>query len=292
MSESNYTISDLETLSGIKAHTIRIWEKRYNIIKPSRTDTNIRYYSNEDLKHLLNISFLNKNNFKISKIAELSPKQIAEKVNSINIVQSNDSDHIDHLIVAMIDLNEAQFEKTFSTSLFRIGFEKTISEVIFPFLQRTGIMWQTGSINPAQEHFISNLIRQKLIVAIDSLPKTQKEDAPKAVLFLPENELHENSLLLYNYILKARGYHTYYFGQTVPIPDLKRIVDITKAQTFITVITADINAKEFKAIKEQLEDLPKSIKILLSGRVVLNQPKKFPKKAIVFQNAEELINLI
>jgi len=292
MSESNYTISDLETLSGIKAHTIRIWEKRYNIIKPSRTETNIRYYSNEDLKHLLNISFLNKNSFKISKIAELSPTQIAEKVQSINIVQSNNNDHIDQLIVAMIDLNETQFEKTFSASLFRIGFERTISEIVFPFLQRTGVMWQTGSINPAQEHFVSNLIRQKLIVAIDSLPKTQKENAPKAVLFLPENELHENSLLLYNYILKSQGYHTYYFGQTVPIPDLKRIVDITKAETFITVITADMNTKEFKAMITQLEELPKKIKIFLSGRVVMNSPKKFPKKAFIFNNAEELKKLI
>lgn len=292
MSEANYTISDLENLSGIKAHTIRIWEKRYNIIKPQRTDTNIRYYSNDDLKLILNISFLNKNNIKISKIAEMNARQIAEKVSSINVVQSSSSDFIETLIVAMIDLNEALFEKVFSLALFRVGFEKTISEIIFPFLHRTGLMWQTGSINPAQEHFITNLIRQKLIVAIDSLPKTYSDKAVKAVLFLPENELHENSLLLYNYILKARGYQCFYFGQTVPINDLKRIVEITSAKVVLTVITSEMSKKDFDSLLSQLENLSKSISILISGRVILESNKKLPKRFSVFKNDTDLKHLI
>ena len=154
------------------------------------------------------------------------------------------------VIVAMIDLDEALFEKNFNSSLIKSGFESTISNVIFPFLARTGVMWLTGSINPAQEHFISNLIRQKLIVGIDSLPKSYAKDAPKAILFLPENELHESSLLLYNYMLRARGYHTYYFGQSVPLADLKRVLEITKADVVICVCTADIKAKLFADLIE------------------------------------------
>jgi DNA-binding transcriptional MerR regulator len=292
MSDSNYTISDLETLSGIKAHTIRIWEKRYGVISPQRTETNIRFYSNDDLKHLLNISFLNKHGHKISKIADLNKTQIAEKVGSINIVTSGTDEYIDNLIVAMIDLDEALFEKIFNSSLIKSGFESTISNVIFPFLSRTGVMWLTGSINPAQEHFISNLIRQKLIVGIDSLPKSVPKDAPKAILFLPENELHESSLLLYNYMLKSRGYHTYYFGQSVPLVDLKRVLEITKADVVICVITADVKAKLFAELIAEMEKLPKKTKVLLSGRVILESKTKFPKRFSLFQNQKELLDLI
>ena len=292
MSEANYTISDLETLSGIKAHTIRIWEKRYHIISPSRSNTNIRFYSNDDLKLLLNIIFLNKNDFKISKIAEMNPQEISEKVSSINIVKSSSDDYIDNLIVSMIDLNEAYFEKIFSSALFRIGFEKAITEVIFTFLQRIGLMWQTGSINPAQEHFTSNLIRQKLIVAIDSLPKTYDEKAPKAILFLPEKELHENSLLLYNYILKSKGYQTFYFGQTVPTSDLKRILKITAAKTIICVITSELKEKDFATLMGELQQLSKNRKILLSGRMLVENPQKLPKHIHLFKNETELKQLI
>lgn len=292
MSDSNYTISDLETLSGIKAHTIRIWEKRYSIISPQRTETNIRFYSNDDLKHLLNISFLNKHGHKISKIADLDKTQIAEKVGSISIVTSGNEEYIDNLIVAMIDLDEALFEKIFNSSLIKSGFESTISNVIFPFLARTGVMWLTGSINPAQEHFISNLIRQKLIVGIDSLPKSYAKDAPKAILFLPENELHESSLLLYNYMLRARGYHTYYFGQSVPLADLKRVLEITKADVVICVCTADIKAKLFADLIAEMEKLPKKSKVLLSGRAIFESKTKFSKRFSIFKNQAELLALI
>ncbi len=292
MSNSNYTISDLEVLSGIKAHTIRIWEKRYNIISPQRTETNIRFYSNDDLKHLLNISFLNKHGHKISKIADLNHTQIAEQVASVNIVASGNEEYIDNLIVAMIDLDEALFEKIFNYSLIKSGFESTISNVIFPLLSRTGVMWLTGSINPAQEHFISNLIRQKLIVGIDSLPKYYAKDAPKAILFLPENELHESSLLLYNYMLKARGYHTYYFGQSVPLVDLKRVLEITKADVVLCVITVDIRANLFADLIAEMEKLPKKTKILLSGRAIFESKVKFSNKFKVFKNQKELIDLL
>ena len=292
MSESNYTIIDLESLSGIKAHTIRIWEKRYHILKPLRTDTNIRYYSNEDLKLLLNISFLNKNNVKISKIAQLHPDEIAEKVIGLHSISNSNSDLIDNLIIAMIDLNEALFDKIFAASLLRLNFETTISDVIFPFLNKTGLMWQTGAINPAQEHFISNLIRQKIILGIESIPKNHQPDALKAILFLPENELHENSLLLYHYVLKAKGYQTYYFGQTLPIADLNRIIDIANINIIISVITCDMPQNKLVNFYQQLEKLPSNITIALSGRVMAENQHKLSSRFTFFKDTEALKNLI
>lgn len=292
MSESNYTIIDLESLSGIKAHTIRIWEKRYNILKPLRTDTNIRYYSNEDLKLLLNISFLNKNNVKISKIAQLHPDEIAEKVIGLHSISNSNSDLIDNLIIAMIDLNEALFDKIFSASLLRLNFETTISEVIFPFLNKTGLMWQTGAINPAQEHFISNLIRQKIILAIESIPKNHQANALKAVLFLPENELHENSLLLYHYVLKAKGYQTYYFGQTLPIADLNRIVEISNINVIVSVITCDMPQNKLVNFYKQLEKLPSNITIALSGRVMAENQAQLSSRFTFFKDTEALKAII
>lgn len=292
MSESNYTIIDLESLSGIKAHTIRIWEKRYHILKPLRTDTNIRYYSNEDLKLLLNISFLNKNNVKISKIAQLHPDEIAEKVIGLHSISNSNSDLIDNLIIAMIDLNEALFDKIFAASLLRLNFETTISDVIFPFLNKTGLMWQTGAINPAQEHFISNLIRQKIILGIESIPKNHQTDALKAILFLPENELHENSLLLYHYVLKAKGYQTYYFGQTLPIADLNRIIDIANINIIVSVITCDMPQNKLTNFYQQLEKLPSNITIALSGRVMAENQHKLSSRFTFFKDTEALKNLI
>lgn len=292
MSESNYTIIDLESLSGIKAHTIRIWEKRYHILKPLRTDTNIRYYSNEDLKLLLNISFLNKNNVKISKIAQLHPDEIAEKVIGLHSISNSNSDLIDNLIIAMIDLNEALFDKIFAASLLRLNFETTISDVIFPFLNKTGLMWQTGAINPAQEHFISNLIRQKIILGIESIPKNHQPDALKAILFLPENELHENSLLLYHYVLKAKGYQTYYFGQTLPIADLNRIIDIANINIIVSVITCDMPQNKLTNFYQQLEKLPSNITIALSGRVMAENQHKLSSRFTFFKDTEALKNLI
>jgi methanogenic corrinoid protein MtbC1 len=192
----------------------------------------------------------------------------------------------------MIDLNEALFDKIFSTSLLRLDFENTISEVVFPFLNKTGLMWQTGAINPAQEHFISNLIRQKLILAIESIPKNQQKNDLKAILFLPENELHENSLLLYHYILKAKGYQTYYFGQTLPVNDLNRIIEISKVNLIVSVITCDMPKNKLTSFYQQLEKLPNNITIALSGRVVMENQHDLLPRFTFFKDATALKNLI
>ena len=169
-----YSIRDLEKLCGIKAHTIRIWEQRYGIIKPNRTDTNIRYYHDADLNLLLNIVILNRNGLKISKIAKMSKEEIAEKVSAISEVHFDLSAQLDELTLAMVEMDEYKFDLILSTNIQQLGFEKTMIEVVYPFLDKLSVFWLTGSISPIQENFITNLIRQKLITAIDKEPVPKK----------------------------------------------------------------------------------------------------------------------
>jgi len=172
MQEEHYNIKDLEKLSGIKAHTIRIWEKRYALLEPQRTDTNIRYYTSNDLKKLLNISLLNKNGIKISRIAEFTENELNEKVIELTSRNSDVEDQIQSLIMSMFYLNTQKFEKLLTISYINRGFESTFSDILLPFLIKVGFLWQTGTITAAQEHFASNIIRQKILVAIDGLLPT------------------------------------------------------------------------------------------------------------------------
>lgn len=247
---SKYSIKDLERLSGIKAHTIRIWEQRYNLLSPERSDTNIRSYSNEELKRLLNVSMLNKCGVKISRIAEMNPEEIAKEAASLMTQHSDQDDLINGLVTAMIDMDELFFNSMLSQAITQFGFEKAVLNTVYPFMDRIGVMWQTGSINPAQEHFVSNLVRQKFIVAIDAITIPIQKSSPKFILFLPENELHELGLLFYNYILRYNGYKTFYLGQSVPYDDLSRVIEITQPDYLFTIITSpgSTTVKDFLTI--------------------------------------------
>ncbi|MFW5979061.1 MAG: MerR family transcriptional regulator, partial [Bacteroidia bacterium] len=213
---ATYSIRELEKLSGIKAHTIRIWEKRYKIIQPKRTGTNIRYYSNNDLKKLLNITILNRQGWKISDIAKLSDEELNRKVKDFSYDSKDTESQIEKLVIAMVDLDEVKFDQILSNAIMHDGFEQTIINLIFPFFKKIGLLWQTGSINPAQEHFVSNLFRQKLMVAIDNLKIPDRKDAKKFILFLPEKEFHELGLLFYSYLIKKSGHSVIYLGSSVP----------------------------------------------------------------------------
>jgi DNA-binding transcriptional MerR regulator len=229
-----YSIKDIERLSGIKAHTLRIWEKRYGILEPSRTDTNIRYYTNDELRKLLNIAILNNYGMKISRIVGLSPDELHRKVLEIGTEHMEEKVQIESLIVAMIDIDEARFEKILANCTLRLGFEQTVLKVIYPFFKKVGILWQTGSINPAQEHFISNLVRQKLIVAIDGQAMMERSNRKRYMLFLPEGELHELGLLFYSYLIQKAGHKVVYLGQSVPIKDVIAVNSITPADCLVT----------------------------------------------------------
>ncbi|MDX2196957.1 MAG: MerR family transcriptional regulator [Cytophagales bacterium] len=234
---SNYTIKDIEILSGIKAHTLRIWEQRYGLIDPKRTDTNIRIYTDKDLKMLLNISFLNQHGYKISKIAGMSSEYIHEAVMRIADSYSQYEDQIQSLTIAMLDMDEQRFEKTISNNVERHGLENTIIYIVYPFLSRIGVMWQTDTISPGQEHFISNLIRQKIIVAIDTLSAVKTVSDKVFVLYLAEGELHELSLLFAHYIIKSRGHKSLYLGQWLPMADLVKVYNVHKPQYLVTIFT-------------------------------------------------------
>ncbi|MFZ1806464.1 MAG: MerR family transcriptional regulator [Cyclobacteriaceae bacterium] len=260
----SYSIKELETLSGIKAHTIRIWEKRHDIIAPKRTSTNIRYYSDDDLKKIINVSLLNSSGVKISKIARMSDPELKSEIVQLTSSKGEASLFIDQLVVCMIDMEEEQFEKLLSHLIMKFGFERTITEIIYPFLEKIGILWQTGNITPAQEHFISNLVRQKIIVAIDSLP-FPKPEATKVVLFLPENELHEIGLLFYHYIARNLGFKTFYLGQHLPYEDLKQICAKHQPKVIITSIIASQRVQKIEDYLQKLnQDFPLS-HILIGG---------------------------
>ncbi len=239
-----YSINDLEKITGIKAHTIRIWEKRYNVVCPQRTNTNIRYYNDDDLKKLLNISILNKHGFRISDIVKMEDGSLCEKILEISNSSGDYESHINNLIVSMIEMDESKFEKVLASAIIKLGFEKTITHIIYSFLEKVGILWQVGTINPAQEHFITNLIRQKLIIAIDGQESSPRPDAKTFLLYLPENELHEMGLLFYSYIIKKSGHKVIYLGQSVPLKDLLQVIKIRETDYIITYFVAAMESKQ------------------------------------------------
>lgn len=266
-----YSIRDLEKLSGIKAHTIRMWEQRYDILQPQRTQTNIRYYQDEDLKLLLNIALLNKNGIKISKIAKMSEEQIAKKVAAFSEVSSEYNSQLDALTISMIEMDELKFDRIISANIQQLGFEKTMLEVIYPFLDKLSILWLTGSINPVQENFISYLIRQKIIVAIDSEPIVPKDRPNKFMIYLPEGERQELSLLFMLYMLRSRVIPTVYLGQEISVSDLEDAHNIHQPDYIFTMITENFARESVKQYLDRLCDNFPTTSILVSGYQVAAQ---------------------
>jgi MerR family transcriptional regulator, light-induced transcriptional regulator len=285
-----YSIKELEQLSGIKAHTIRIWEKRYKLIDPSRTTTNIRFYSDEDLKKIINVSLLNNNGLKISKIANMSLDALSRKVMEISDIHHDAAVHIDQMVVAMIDMKEEMFERILNNIILKFGFEKTITDVVYPFLEKIGILWQTHNITPAHEHFITNLIRQKIIVAIDGLP-IPPDTAKKIILFLPEGEMHEMGLLFYHFLTRKKGYRTYYLGQNVPHEDLKKIIEVHQPNMMLTSITSAPNGNIELYLTSLTTDF-QPISILISGYQIQRYTGTKTNNLQFFSRASELKDLI
>lgn len=283
---SKYSIKDLECLTGIKAHTLRIWEQRYNILKPERTDTNIRYYKDTDLKRILNISLLNNNGYKISKISHLSDTELISEAEKLLNNYTSESDQIENLTMCLMDLNEERFEKAISNSILHFGFENTFEKVVFPFLKQLGNMWQVGIITPAQEHFVSNLIRQKIIAGIDSLDPN-KISAPKTIVFfLPSQELHEIGLLYCYFLAKAKGHRCIYLGQSVPFEDLLSISQSSKADQMVSVFTSKPNDTDIKVLLDDMVEKMPHIEFLVSGRLLISGEAKditLPKKMKLFK---------
>ncbi len=286
---ATYKIKDIEILTGIKAHTIRIWEKRYGILLPDRTSTKIRTYSDAELVFLLNISLLNKNGVKISHIANMSQREIIEKAEELtNTTIENTS--IDQFIVALIDMNEQLFRHTLNELVEKHGMVATYQFHLIPFLERIGVMWLAGTINAAQEHFMSNLIRQKIIYETELLP-TPKNNAEKVILFLPEHEWHELSILLYHFFLRSKGVYTIYLGQSLPYDSLIECVQHIQPKKIVTSWLTAVDEKYIINYFKRLTD-ETNAKILCGGYQILQFKESIPEKATIFHNMEELAKLL
>lgn len=286
---AHYSIKDLERLSGIKAHTLRMWEKRYGLMEPSRTRTNIRSYSDSDLKKILNVSILNRHGIKISRIAAMDEQEIAEKIIIISRDSSDYDSMIENLVIAMVEMDEGKFEKLLSRTIMQVGFEEAILKVVYPFLDKVGILWQTGAINPAQEHFISHLVRQKIIVAIDSVIPVANPDPKHFLLFLPEGELHELGLLFYNYLLQKRGHKVTYLGQWVPLKEMAEAVSVLNIDYLLTSIIAVHSGQELEEYIERLSATFSKTTIFISGLQTTKLIGKLPGNIIRLESVHDLL---
>ena len=287
----SFTIKDLENISGIKAHTIRIWEQRYQFLKPNRTDTNIRFYNNEELKKVLNISLLNKYGFKISHLDKMNDGEIAEKILSLTQLEAQQERIVNELVESMIDIDLEKIEQILDSYIQSKGIERAITQIIFPFMEKVGILWVTNHINPAQEHLVTNIIRQKLIVGIDSVVSEIKVNK-SVLLFLPEGEFHELGVLFVNYLLKSKGVPTIYLGANVPLRDVEYLVKLKKPSyiySHLTSVGKSFNFDKFLLnLTKKFADTP----IVLSGLLTNTYEKKIPPQINFKKTLSEVMEFV
>ena len=291
--KSNFSIKNLEHLSGIKAHTIRIWEKRYNLFEPERTDTNIRLYNLENLQKLLNVTLLYNNGYKISKIALLSPQEINENVHKLTINKNADDWSIGLFKLAMINFDQRLFTKTFNDLLEQFSFSEIFKNVFVPLMNELGVLWQTNSISPSHEHFITSLVKQKIHAMCEDLQqKSTRRTDRRFVLFLPDNEIHELGLLYLQYEVLNNGFQCVFLGQSVPIESLSNLVDIGEPITFISYFTIEPSQDKIKAYlntfnSEIIENIDSELWVL--GYQVQFMSDEMPDKMRKFSSIDDVI---
>ena len=288
---NTYTIKDLENLTGVKAHTIRIWEQRYNFLKPRRTETNIRYYNSEELKKILNIALLNKYGYKISRIDRMNEVDIREKILSLSNPESQTDRIINDLVQYMIDLDLDLFEDILDDYIKSRGIEKSINQIIFPFMERIGMLWITDHINPAQEHLVTNIIRQKLIVGIQNIV-SRISTKQNVLLFLPEGEYHELGLLYMNYLLRNRGISTLYLGANVPTNDVEYVINLKKPDYLYTHLTSVSHGFNFDKFLLQASRKFGETPLIISGRLASSYEQKIPPRFHFKRSLQEVMEFI
>jgi len=286
-----FTIRDIENLSGIKAHTIRIWEQRYSFIKPKRSGTNIRFYSSDDLKVILNISLLNKHGYKISQINRMSREAMFRNVLSLTDSEAKAGIVVNQLLELMVAFDEITFEKTINKYIAASGIEKAILEILFPFLDKVGILWLTNHINPAQERLVSNVVRQKIITGIDGIA-SKVTSTSKICLFLPEGEHHEISLLYVAFLLKKKGIPITYLGANIPLDELKTVVDVKKPDYLYTHVTTAGQSFNFEKFVSTMNRDFKNVQVIISGRLTNAYVKKIPQKITFKKSIAEVKEFI
>lgn len=282
-----YTIKDLERLTGIKSHTLRVWERRYSLLDPGRTPTNRRRYSAADLRRIINVSILNRNGMKISAIASLTDNQLEEKVSSLLTGASEAGAELDALLLAMLSADREALENIYRKSVLSRGFEATVTSLVFPLLKRIGVMWQTGTVDPGYEHFVTAFFRNKLITALDLLsPATTSRG--RVLFFLPENELHEMALIFYTYIARQSGYETLYLGQATPLESALIVAERWKPDFVVTGVLTSISGNNRKQFVNRLSETFSNYRVLVAGLLAELSGEALPSNVIAVKSPDEL----
>lgn len=287
-----YSIRDLEKLTGIKAHTIRIWEQRYGMVVPARTDTNIRYYTDENLRQLFNIALLNRHGHKISKLAKMTPEEIAARVADISQNSNSQNTQIDALTLAMIDLDETTFDRIFSTYALEHGFERAMVELVYPFLDKLNVLWLTNSVSPAHEKFIGHLIRRKLMCAIDKESGESSREAATFLLYLPDDDSQELTLLFMHYLLRHRRQRVVYLGHRVSLSDLEDACQPLHPDYVFTILQEPIPRQPIQAYLDSASQAVNPAKLLLTGAQLFVNPVKLPSNTQVFTGLQDALQFL
>lgn len=294
--KSTFSIKNLENLSGIKAHTLRIWEKRYNLLEPERTDTNIRRYSLESLKKLLNVTLLYNHGFKISKIACLESDEIPELVRSIALKSNSEQVSINAFKLAMINFDYELFDANYLEISQHHDFEYIFLNMFLPLMRELGILWQTGAISPSHEHFITHLVKQKIHLQTETLQreKPRREDHPPFVLFLPENEIHELGILYLNYLILSKGFRTIFLGQSLQSSSLETLYTYQAEFIFVSYLTVEPNKDEIMPFLNYFHKTllaNRNSKLLLFGPQQIEiKTEKLPSQIEIFRSVESFIS--
>ena len=293
--KSTFSIKNLENLSGIKAHTLRIWEKRYNLLEPERTDTNIRRYSLDSLRKLLNITLLYNHGFKISKIASLETSEIPKLVRSIALKANSEQVSINAFKLAMINFDYELFDTNYEEILQHHNFEYLFMNIFMPLMKELGILWQTGAISPSHEHFITNLVKQKIHLQTEYLQKNkfEQKNHPIFVLFLPENEIHELGILYLNYLILSKGHRTIFLGQSLQTSSLQTLYSYETKYYFVSYITVEPSKDEIMPYLHNfynriLENQDSKL-ILFGPQQIAIDKEKLPKKIEMFRSVESFV---
>ena len=293
--KSTFSIKNLENLSGIKAHTLRIWEKRYNLLEPERTDTNIRRYSLDSLRKLLNITLLYNHGFKISKIASLESTEIPKLVRSIALKANSEQVSINAFKLAMINFDYELFDTNYEEILQHHNFEYLFMNIFMPLMKELGILWQTGAISPSHEHFITNLVKQKIHLQTEYLQKNkfEQKNHPIFVLVLPENEIHELGILYLNYLILSKGHRTIFLGQSLQTSSLQTLYSYETKYYFVSYITVEPSKDEIMPYLHNfynkiLENQDSKL-ILFGPQQIAIDKEKLPKKIEMFRSVESFV---
>jgi DNA-binding transcriptional MerR regulator len=283
MKAEGYSIKDLEVLSGVKAHTIRIWEKRYHLLTPARTDTNIRYYNDTDLRRILNVSLLVKSGFKISKVAKWEESMLTKTVLEITEKHTAEPDYVERLILHMLNFDNIGFYKLVNEIIQAKGFEEAMVKVFFVLFERIGTYWQVGSIFPAQEHYVTSILRQKLIAETDKLG-IENRNGMNMLFFLPEGELHEMSLLFYAFLARKYGYNVIYLGQFVPFNDLVKVQNHIKIDFVFTAFINPLTKEDLENYLVSVKETFQHQKVFITGWQVRQMLPELPRNVKVIKD--------